>query len=74
MADSLSVFDEHYQVEYRRLMLKKIGFSYPLAGLRGTCGLTIQLLQETQVGYHDFFANWPRCFHQNGERILYLTV
>jgi len=29
MADSLSVFDEHYQVEYRRLMLKK-RFSYPL--------------------------------------------
>jgi len=26
MADSLSVFDEHYQVEYRRLMLKKLGF------------------------------------------------
>jgi len=25
MADSLA-FDEHYQVEYRRLMLKKLGF------------------------------------------------
>jgi len=62
MADSLSVFDEHYQVEYRRLMLKNWVFLSASAGLRGTCGLTIQLLQETQVGYHDFFSKLTQMF------------
>jgi len=38
-------------VEYRRLMLKNWVFLYPLVpGLEELVGLTIQLLQETQVG------------------------
>lgn len=63
MADSLSMFDEHYQVEYRRLMLKKLGFSDPaVPDSDELVGLTIQLLQDTQVGYHDFFSKLTQMF------------
>ncbi len=63
MADSLAMFDEHYQVEYRRLMLKKLGFSDPaVPDSDELVGLTIQLLQDTQVGYHDFFSKLTQMF------------
>jgi len=50
------VFDEHYQVEYRRLMLKKIGFSYPLGAQRA------QRNKKRKVGYHDFFSKLTQMF------------
>jgi len=53
------VFDEHYQVEYRRLMLKK-GFLIRSAGLRGTCGLTT--FARNQVGYPTSFKTDPDVF------------
>jgi len=60
MADSLS--DEHYQVEYRRLMLRKIGFSYPLVpGSEELVGLTIQLCKKHEWAI-DFFAKLAQMF------------
>lgn len=63
MATGLTMFDEHYQVEYRQLMLKKLGLSQ-LSSPDGDklVGLTIQLLKETQVGYHDFFFKLTQTF------------
>ena len=63
MADGLAKFDEHYQVEYRQLILKKLGFS-KVEGPDADklVGLTIQLLKDTQVGYHDFFIKLTQIF------------
>lgn len=57
MADSLATFDDYYQVEYRRLMLQKLGFSQTqLPELEQLLDLTLQTLEDTQIGYHDFFS------------------
>ena len=63
MAVGLTMFDEHYQVEYRKLMLNKLGFSQISApNSDQLLGLTIQLLTNTQVGYHDFFLKLTQMF------------
>ncbi len=63
MTDSLAKFDEYYQVEYRKLMLQKLGFSQTqLPELEQLFNLTIQLLQETQIGYYDFFTQLTERF------------
>ena len=63
MAAALAIFDEHYYSEYRQLMLSKLGFSqFAGSDLEELLELTIQLLQETQVGYHDFFAKLTQYF------------
>ncbi|NMG11594.1 YdiU family protein [Brasilonema sp. UFV-L1] len=56
MQAGLARFDEHYQSQYKTLMLKKLGFeqlSHPEAD--ELLNLTIQFLQDSQVGYHQFF-------------------
>lgn len=66
MEAPLAVFDEHYQVEYRQLMLKKLGISQmAVPEADKLVGLTIQLLTATQVGYHDFFVKLTQMFSPN---------
>ncbi|MBW4634493.1 MAG: YdiU family protein [Iphinoe sp. HA4291-MV1] len=63
MQAGLARFDEYYQSEYRTLMLKKLGFeqlSHPEAD--ELLKLTIQFLQDSQVGYHHFFYEMARTF------------
>lgn len=63
MADGLAMFDEHYHVEYRQLMLNKLGFSQvPLPSSDKLVGSTIQVLRDTQVDYHDFFLKLTQTF------------
>ncbi len=63
MAVGLDMFDEHYQVEYKQLMLKKLGVSqFSVPELDKLFGLTIQLLQNTQLGYHGFFLKLRQMF------------
>jgi len=53
----LAQFDEHYYSTYRGLILSKLGFvslDNPLGN--ELVAETIQLLKESQIGYHDFFA------------------
>jgi uncharacterized protein YdiU (UPF0061 family) len=53
---ALANFDEHYTSAYQRLMFQKLGII--LSGIseqENLVNLTIQLLKETQVGYHRFF-------------------
>lgn len=57
MQTSLETFDQTYHDTYRQRMLKKLGFEdtgNPSAHKLLT--LTLELLQKTQIGYHDFFA------------------
>ena len=51
----LASFNKYYHAEYRSLMLKKLGFKKLLS-------LTIKFLQESQVGYHQFFYEMARTF------------
>jgi uncharacterized protein YdiU (UPF0061 family) len=63
MEAALAQFDEHYYKTYRQLMLNKLGFeqlSEPQAD--ELLVLTIQFLQDSQVGYHAFFAELAQQF------------
>ncbi|ARV59686.1 hypothetical protein BZZ01_14540 [Nostocales cyanobacterium HT-58-2] len=63
MQAGLARFDEHHHSEYRFLMLKKLGFeelSHPEAD--ELLNLTIQFLQDSKVGYHQFFYEMVRTF------------
>jgi uncharacterized protein YdiU (UPF0061 family) len=66
MEVGLAMFDEHYHIEYRRLILNKLGFSeLTLPEFDQLLGQTIRLLQETQVGYHEFFIKLSQMFSSN---------
>lgn len=62
MEAGLAMFEEHYYAEYGRLMLRKLGFTQLVGASNELLELTIQLLTETQVGYHDFFAKLAQQF------------
>lgn len=63
MEGSLSRFGEYYRDEYQRLMLKKLGFDgLPLLHGNKLLSLTIELLEDSQVGYHQFFYEIARTF------------
>ncbi|ELR96735.1 YdiU family protein [Gloeocapsa sp. PCC 73106] len=60
----LAEFDECYENTYRQLMLQKLGFTQ-LSTAEGSelLAQTIQLLQESQIGYHQFFAELAQQFN-----------
>ncbi|MGJ5675631.1 MAG: protein adenylyltransferase SelO [Nostochopsis sp.] len=63
MEDGLAQFDDFYLAEYRRLMLKKLGFenlSDPEAG--ELLKATINFLKHYPVSYHHFFAELATSF------------
>lgn len=64
MEAALANFDEYYYQNYRQLMLNKLGFEQ-VPKLEGDelLLLTIQLLQDSQVGYHAFFAQLAEQFN-----------
>ncbi|MEG3439119.1 YdiU family protein [Pannus brasiliensis CCIBt3594] len=60
---ALGKFDEHYRFYHDRLLLRKLGFeniSAPEATDLVT--KTIEILQDTRVGYHEFFATLAEQF------------
>ena len=66
MEAALANFEKHYYITYRQLMLNKLGFeqfSEPQA--EELLRLTIQFLQNTQVGYHAFFAELAQQFNSS---------
>ncbi|HEY9596997.1 MAG TPA: YdiU family protein [Cyanophyceae cyanobacterium] len=61
---ALAQFDKHYYTTYRQLMLNKLGFEQlPDTQADELLKLTIQFLQESQVGYHAFFAELAQQFN-----------
>jgi serine/tyrosine/threonine adenylyltransferase len=75
MSDVLATFTERYHSAYQQLMLKKLGFS----GCVGDENLdllnaTIELLYQTQIGYHEFFTiltqRWLTDWHSDPNKIL----
>ncbi len=56
MNHALNRFDDYYHAAYRQQMLKKLGFGdLPIAEAEKLLNLTIRILSNTQIGYHDFF-------------------
>lgn len=56
MEAALARFDEYYETAYRELMLKKLGLeNVPTEPGRELVKLTLQVLTEYEVGYHEFF-------------------
>jgi serine/tyrosine/threonine adenylyltransferase len=60
----LAKFPEYYFSTYRQLMVQKLGFS-ELPDVEGEqlVAQTVQLLKETQIGYHAFFAELAELFN-----------
>ena len=66
MENTLADFDRYYQVEYKNLMVKKLGFSnMEIPELNQLFEFTILLLKDTQIGYHDFFSQLRQEFSAN---------
>ena len=57
MEKRLAKFDEYYNFYYEELMLRKLGFDDLIVPSGNQLlKLTIEFLQQSQVGYHAFFA------------------
>lgn len=58
----LAEFDSHYEATYRQLMSEKLGFvSLSIPNAKQLVAATVNLLRDSQVPYHRFFAelgNW----------------
>ncbi|NEP82568.1 MAG: YdiU family protein [Okeania sp. SIO3B3] len=63
MRASLDKFDDFYLLEYRKLMINRLGFEdLPETDAEKLLQLTIKLLEDSQVGYHDFFLGLRKQF------------
>ncbi|WP_413171990.1 protein adenylyltransferase SelO [Anabaena azotica] len=63
LQNGLAKFAEYYQVEYRNLMLRKLGFdNLNFAEAEDLLELTITFLKDSQISYHQFFADMSRTF------------
>lgn len=59
----LAKFEEYYHQTYRQRMLNKLGFEQLSEELGDNLLMvTIQILADTQISYHDFFAELRRQF------------
>jgi uncharacterized protein YdiU (UPF0061 family) len=59
----LAKFDEYYLIEYRKLMLKKLGLADANSTeLERLLQLTLRLLRDTQILYHQFFIQLTESF------------
>jgi len=60
----LAPFDELYELNYRKLMLQKLGFiSFSQPEAEELLYQTIKLLIDTKIGYHAFFAELASQFN-----------
>ena len=63
METALAQFDEHYYLTYRQLMINKLGFEQlPETEAEDLLGVTVQFLNDSQVGYHAFFSELAQHF------------
>ncbi|MGK7873586.1 MAG: YdiU family protein [Xenococcaceae cyanobacterium] len=57
LESGLAQFDEHYYSNYRQLMMNKLGLNnLSIPEAEELLYKTIQLLKDTEIGYHAFFA------------------
>jgi uncharacterized protein YdiU (UPF0061 family) len=66
MDAALAQYEQLYYRHYRQLMVNKLGFEQlPDSQADELLGLTIEFLQESQMGYHAFFAELAQQFNSN---------
>jgi uncharacterized protein YdiU (UPF0061 family) len=66
MEAALAQYDQLYYRHYRQLMVNKLGFKQlPDSQADELLGLTIEFLQESQMGYHAFFAELAQQFNSH---------
>lgn len=75
MEAGLATFTEHFYAAYRQRMLQKLGLSnLSLPEADELLQLTVQLLVDTQVGYHTFFLELTQQFNpgwrEDSDRVL----
>jgi serine/tyrosine/threonine adenylyltransferase len=64
MQVSLAKFEEYYFPHYKQLMLQKLGLEGATNSTRDELlVVTLQLLSDTQVGYHQFFFDLSQAFN-----------
>jgi uncharacterized protein YdiU (UPF0061 family) len=60
----LAAFEDYYEETYYSLMLQKLGFDPKLSSQKHDLALkTIEILLESQYGYHQFFADLAQQFN-----------
>ncbi|NET31127.1 MAG: YdiU family protein [Cyanothece sp. SIO1E1] len=63
MEFGLAQFDQHYHITYRQRMMNKLGFDQlPVEMAEELLKLTLQVLKEPGIGYHDFFITLRQQF------------
>ena len=63
MEVAIAKFEEHYHLTYLQRMLNKLGFEQlPISEAEELLNLTIQLLENNQIGYHEFFLELAQQF------------
>jgi serine/tyrosine/threonine adenylyltransferase len=63
MTTALAKFEEYYFPHYKQLMLRKLGLDGDVTPERSELLVTtLQLLSDTQVGYHQFFFEVSQAF------------
>ncbi|NEQ40559.1 MAG: YdiU family protein [Okeania sp. SIO3I5] len=63
MRSALEKFDDFYLHEYRELMIRRLGFeNLPEVDAEKLLQLTLKMLTDSQVGYHDFFLELRQKF------------
>ncbi len=71
MKEALEEFGKHYKHSYQQLLGRKLGLTQLPEELLNT---SIELLYQTQVGYHDFFGRltkqWQASWQQDSNLIL----
>lgn len=78
MAVGLAKFDEYYAIAYRNLMLAKLGLAAKdSVELDRLLQLTLRLLKDTQISYHQFFIqlteSFSRSWREDVNSILFLV-
>ena len=72
MADmevGLATFEEHYSTIYTQRMLQKLGFNQASSPeLHDLLNLTLKLLKDSEIGYHQFFSELTEQFSPDWQK------
>jgi serine/tyrosine/threonine adenylyltransferase len=75
MTAALAKFEGYYFPYYKKLMLQKLGFENELTPVIDELLVaTLQLLSDTQVGYHQFFFDLSQAFKLRWKHDLNLIL
>ena len=65
MEAALSRFDDYYFLSYKQLMLRKLGLEVQLPLADELLQLTLVILKQTELGYHEFFTQLTDLFNRH---------